>query len=336
MNILPLLRRLAAGFALVAIALVTMLQPRASAQELMPIKVRTSWTPGGLQTAIFYAMERGWMKEGGLDLQVEDGSGSTSTVALLGSGQYDIGEAAVSAMIVGRGKGLPLKAIACFIRATDTGLLVPRGSGIASAKDLEGRKILYTAASLEGPFMVPFLKAGGADPRKVDLVNVDFSAKIPSYIAGQGDAVVSTVPFVLPLVAQSRPSEPIMFSKYGLVLPGMGYIASEQTIRTKARALRVFVQATSRAWQDILQQNNINDAVAAELKHRPQAKLKPEEVRGQIEAYRDYFYTEATKAKPIGWQSPEDWSAALRSMQQANLIAAGVAPADFYTNEFYE
>jgi NitT/TauT family transport system substrate-binding protein len=276
------------------------------------------------------------MKDGGLDLQVEDGSGSTSTVALLGAGQYDIGEAAISAMIIGRGKGLPLQAIACFIRATDTGLLVPRGSGIATAKDLEGRKILYTAASLEGPFMVPFLRAGGADPRKVDLVNVDFSAKIPSYIAGQGDAVVSTVPFVLPLVAESRPSEAIMFSKYGLVLPGMGYIATEQTIRTKAKALRVFVQATSRAWQEILHDNKIDDAVAAELKHRPQAKLKPEEVRGQIEAYRDYFYTESTKTKPIGWQSLEDWSAAIRSMQQANLLAAGARPRDFYTNEFYE
>jgi NitT/TauT family transport system substrate-binding protein len=329
MNIPLLLRRLV-GIALLALAAVTMLHPHAFAQELTPIKVRTSWTPGGLQTVIFYAMERGWMKDGGLDLQVEDGSGSASTVALLGSGQYDIGEAAISAMIIGRGKGLPLKAIACFIRATDTGLLVPRGSGIATAKDLEGRKILYTAASLEGPFMVPFLRAGGADPRKADLVNVDFSAKIPSYIAGQADAVVSTVPFVLPLVAQSRPSEAILFSKYGLVLPGMGYIASEQTIRTKARALRVFVQATSRAWQDILQENKVDDAVTAELKHRPQAKLKPEEVRGQIEAYRGYFYTEATKGKPIGWQSPEDWSAAIKSMQQANLLAAGVTPADFY------
>jgi NitT/TauT family transport system substrate-binding protein len=307
----------------------------AGAQEMTPIKLRLSWTPFGFHTALFLAVERGWMREGGVDLQVEDGSGSTSTVNLLGTGQYDIGEAAVSAMAIGRDKGMPLKSIADYIRGTDLGILVPRGAGIKGPKDLEGKKIAYTAASLEGPFMEAFLKAAGVNVSKVELLNVDFASKIPTYVSNKSDAVVTTVPFILPILVNTRPSDAIMFGDYGFVLPSVGYIATEQTIRTKRRALQSFVTAVSRGWHEILEEKKLDEGVAALLKHRPQAKVDPKIAAAQVEAYRAYFYTSHTKGRPHGWHPPEDWVAAIASMQKVGLIKASAKPQDFYTNEFF-
>ena len=309
----------------------------ASAQDLTPLKLRLSWTPFGFHTAVFLAMDRGWLKEGKVDLQVDDGSGSTSTVNILGtSNQYDIGEAAVSAMVVARDKGMPLKSIADFIRGTDLGVLVPKESGIKTAKDLEGKKIAYTAASLEGPFMEVFLKAAGVNLSKVELLNVDFASKIPTYVSKKSDAVVTTVPFVLPILAKSRPSGQIMFGDYGFVLPSIGYIATEKTIAEKQRALQVFVSALSRAWKEILDDGKLNDGIAAEMKHRPQANLDKEILAAQVEAYRPYFYTAHTKGKPLGWHPPEDWSAAIASMQKVKLIQPSAKAQDFYTNQFFQ
>ncbi len=306
----------------------------ADAQQLTPIKLRMSWTPFGFHTALFLAVERGWMREGGIDLQTEDGSGSTATVNFVGTGQYDIGEAAVSSMAIGRDKGMPLKSIADFIRGTDLGILVPKDSGIKGPKDLEGKKIAYTAGSLEGPFMEVFLKAAGVNVSKVELLNVDFASKIPTYVARKSDAVVTTVPFVLPILANTRPSDAIMFGDYGFVLPSIGYIATEQTIRTKRVALQAFVSAVSRAWTEILENNKLDEGVAALLKHRPQAKVDPKIAAAQVEAYRAYFHTANTKGRPHGWHPPEDWVAAIASMQKVGLISAGAKPQDFYTNEF--
>ena len=306
----------------------------AGAQQLTPLKLRLSWTPFGFHTALFLAVERGWMREGGVDLQIEDGSGSTATVNFVGTGQYDIGEAAVSSMAIGRDKGMPLKSIADFVRGTDLGILVPRDSGIKGPKDLEGKKIAYTAGSLEGPFMEIFLKTAGVNVSKVELLNVDFASKIPTYISKKSDAVVTTVPFILPLLTNTRPSDAIMFGDYGFVLPSIGYIATEQTIRTKRRALESFVTAMSRAWTEVLEGKKLDESVAALVKHRPQAKVDPKIAAAQVEAYRAYFYTANTKGRPHGWHPPEDWVAAISSMQKVGLISAGAKPADFYTNEF--
>ena len=309
--------------------------PTVNAQEMTQLKLRMAAFAFGFNAGLFLAMERGWLKAGGVELLVEDGTGSTATVNLLGSGQYDIGEAAVSAMATARDKGMPLKAIAVFIRETDLGVLVPKGSGWKTPKDLEGRKLAYTAGSLEGPFMEAFFKAGNANMSKVEMLNVDLPSKINLYLASKADAVVTTVPFIVPMAAAKRPSDAIMFGDYGFVLPSIGYIATEQTIKNKSRALQTFVTAITRAWHEILDDNKIDDGVAAMLKQRPQAKIDVAIARGQVEAYRSFFYTKNTKGKPLGWQSPEDWAAAIASMQKVGLIRAGAKPQDFYTNEFY-
>ncbi len=172
------------AFKWLAALLLTLGASAACAQELTPIKLRMAAFPFGFNAGLFLAVERGWLRAGGVDIHIEDGTGSASTVNLLGTGQYDIGEAAVSVMAIARDKGMPLKAIATFVRGTDLAVLVPRGSGIKTPKDLEGKRVAYTAGSLEGPFMEAFFKAGGADINKVQLLNVDFNSKIPLYLGG--------------------------------------------------------------------------------------------------------------------------------------------------------
>jgi NitT/TauT family transport system substrate-binding protein len=56
----------------------------------------------------------------------------------------------------------------------------------------------------------------------------------------------------------------------------------------------------------------------------------------QIKLTLDYFDTPATQGKPIGWQSKEDWEAALKSMQDAGVVSAGANASDYYTNALVE
>jgi NitT/TauT family transport system substrate-binding protein len=294
-----------------------------------------SWTPFGFHTGLFLAVERGWIRQGGVDLQIEDGSGSAVTVNLTGTGQYDIGEASGSVTALARNKGMPLKSIMSIIRSNDLGVLVPRGAGLKEPKDLIGKRTAYTANSLEGPFVAIFFKAAGVDVSKVELLNVDFASKVPTYVAKRADAVVTTAPFIIPILANSRPSDAILFRDYGMVLPSLGFIATEQTIRTKGKSLQTVVSAVSRAWQEILEEKKADDGIAALIKHRPQAKLDPAILAAQIEAYRSYFHTENSKGSPLGWHPPKDWDAAITGMQKVDLINASAKAQDFYTNQFF-
>ena len=72
------------------------------------------------------------------------------------------------------------------------------------------------------------------------------------------------------------------------------------------------------------------------MAERPDAKLDPKILLGQIKLTLEYFDTPASKGKAIGWQAKEDWDAALKSMEAAGVVNAGWNSADYYTNALVE
>src|SRR5437764_10128307 len=166
-----------------------------SALSQEKITVRLDWTPWGTHAPIHLAAQKGWFKQAGLDVEAEDGNGSVTTVQLVGAGKFDVGHASLAPMMIARDKGLEVKAIANFVRKNDIGLLVPRGGAMKGPKDVAGQKIVFTAGSLEAPFLDQFLAAGGLKREQVELLNVEAAAKVPTYAAARADGVFSTVPF---------------------------------------------------------------------------------------------------------------------------------------------
>ena len=198
--------RTGAALALTVLAATNPVTPSYAADK---VSLKLDWTPHGMHAAIFLAQQKGWFQNAGLDVTIEDGNGSVVTVQLVAAGQFDFGHASLSPVAIARGKGIPVISVAGFVRKSDMGVVVPVGSNLRTAKDLEGRKVAYTAGSLEGPFVGAFF---GASRPKVELMNVDAATKIGTYLSGSADAVISTVPYVLPIVAAKRPGEGILFA----------------------------------------------------------------------------------------------------------------------------
>jgi hypothetical protein len=67
-----------------------------------------------------------------------------------------------------------------------------------------------------------------------------------------------------------------------------------------------------------------------------QEKLNPAVLRTQIEAYKPYLYTDATKDLPIGVMSPKNWELAVQVQSQAGVLPAGLKPTDFYANSLVD
>jgi NitT/TauT family transport system substrate-binding protein len=301
-----------------------------AAAQAEPLKVRLDWTPWGSHAPIHLAMQKGWFKEAGLDVSVEDGNGSVTTVQLVGAGNFDVGHASLAPMMIARDKGLPVRAIANFARKNDIGLLVPRGGAIKGPKDLAGKKIVFTAGSLEAPFLDTFLAKGGLKREQVELVSVEAAAKVPTYAANRADGVFSTVPFVQPAVEASRPSDAVLFSDYGLQFPSFGLVSSEERIKARGPALRRFASIVCGAWEYIMNGHE-DEGVQAIIAQRPQAKLDPKVLRGQIDALKGYFGTAASKGMPAGMMADADWAEGVKTMASVHLIKDAKA-SEFYTN----
>ena len=305
----------------------------AVAQALPKLTARVDFLPWGMHAGLHLGVDKGWFKEAGLDVEVSDGKGSGITMQQVATGDIDIGWVQLGVMAIARGKGMPITSIAGLVRRGDLGALVPKGAGLTKVKDLEGKKVAYTAGTSWGPLVDPFLEAGGTSRDKVNLVSVDQTALLSIYASGGVDATLTTFPFAKPTADRQRPSDGILLADVSINIPSYGLIVAQRTLETKDDALRRFVPVVVKAWEYIYP-DKIDEAVQAILKQRPNEKLDAGILRDQIVEYRSFFVTEATKDKRFGWQSEEDWKGTIAVLEKVKSIPAGSKPSDYYTNKF--
>ena len=101
-----------------------------AADDTHTLSIRLAWLPSGYQAPFFLAEKKGWYKKAGIEVTLTQGTGSATSVQLVGAAQYDAGEAALSDMAFARSKGMPLTSIADFLRKGDLVLLVAADSAI--------------------------------------------------------------------------------------------------------------------------------------------------------------------------------------------------------------
>lgn len=331
----PITRRrlLGAGIGLAASIGTAMAQPGSAGEKLVVIM---DWLPSWKQAAFHLAKAKGWYQQAGLDVQILDGSGSSTTVLQAAQNKCDIGLASLSAMAVARGKGTDIVAIAGIVRKNDLGMLVDKKLGISSPRQLAEKNatIMFETTSFTSLFP-PFFKNLGIATDQIKMLPMAATSAIGTYLAGQGDALITTVPYVAPLVEAKRPSDMVMFADAGLPLPAHGLIASSQTLKSRGDAIKKFVGVTSRAWQQVWQ-GNAEEAINALQAERPMARIDAALELKRVVAYRPFASTPAAQGRPTLWMPDSDWEAAIGVMRQAALIPSDAKASDYYSNAYIQ
>ena len=296
------------------------------------LTLRLDWTASALHAPFYVALKRGWFEKAGIDLQMEDGNGSNTTVQLVAAGSFDVGLNSLGPMAVAHAKGVPITSVAGFVRKGELGFLVPEDSGWTTPKDLIGKKIVYSVTSQEGPFTRYFLQKNGVREDQVELINVDGSSRYAVYFTKQADTLLTTVPGVMPIAATKRPSKAIILADFGLNIPGLGLSVRTDTLEKKKDAIRRFVSVVCGAWTYVLNGHEQEGAEAV-FAARPNGVFSVAMMVEQTRLFKPFFYTEATKGMRIGLQSETDWAQTLKSMEEAKVIPPGAKPSDYFTNE---
>lgn len=298
------------------------------------LSVRLDFSPWGVQAAMHLAKNRGWFREANLDVDIQDGRGSGNTIQLVNAGQADVGQVQVGLVGSARAQGAAIRSIMTFQRRTDLCVLVDRDSPMTRVADLRGKTVVVFAASPWAPFIDTYLRSGGLTRNDLRVDVVDPAALWGTYVAKRADGLMSTVGSALPVAERPRPSKCLLASDAGIAFPSYGLVAREDTIANKAAALRRLIQVQQRAWEHL--RTNPDDGVKAMIAERPDARLDPVVLLGQIKLTIEYFDTPASQGRPIGWQAQADWEAALRSMEAAGVVRPGWNVGDYFTNSLVE
>jgi len=310
----------------------------ARAQAIENLSVRVDFAPWGVHAPLHLAQQKGWFKAAGLAVDIQDGTGTLSTINLVGAERSDIGLVQLGPMAIGRSNGVPVKSFAGFLRKVDLAMLVDAKTGPKEPKDLAGRKIVCFATSTAAPFIDVYLRRIGLErgdgPKQVNVVMVSPASMVSTYASGGADGFMSLKEFGEPLVMKSRPARSFLAADVGIAYPSYGLIATDNTIAKRAGALRKLNLTQVHAWQYIqADPTHVDEAAAAIIAQRPNSQLDPDVLRSQIIGCFEFFDTPNTHGHPMGWQASEDWKLAIASMTEAGLLKDVVSPETFYTND---
>ena len=144
------------------------------------VTLALNWVPTADHAPYFYAKRQGWYDQAGIELTIENGSGSAVSAQRVGAGQSDFGIADMATALLARGKGANLVAIMTVYANSPQGLYWLKSSGIAGPKDFAGKKLGNPAGDASRVMWPAFAKQVGIDPGAVTFVNVSPQAKVAS------------------------------------------------------------------------------------------------------------------------------------------------------------
>ena len=290
---------------------------------------------GWLKTATtaapyYYALEKGLFAAQGLDVSVLEGQGSATNVKLVAAGDTMIASADLGTAAIAITKGIPIRAVFGEMQSNPMAVISLGANPVKTAKEMEGKAILGSAASSYTKFLLLLCKKSGADCKKINL-RLTTPPFEPVLLSGKADAMLGYFTDNVPKLAATGASvHHFLYSTYGVDIMSNGLIVNEDTIKNRADILRRFLVAVSQAWQV--------------------AKERPDEVvdawikvlgRGDKATYSQILknavsilHTKNSAAKPVGWMAPADWDNLQKTLIDAGELNTSIPIDRYFSNDF--
>src|SRR3954452_1849688 len=254
-----------------------------AAAQTTKLKLVLNWKYQGPQGMFFLADDKGYFKQEGLEVTLDQGNGSGAGVPLVANGTYDAAFGDVNALIelaAKKPEDAPIAVYVMFNQPPFT-VAVKADSPIKTPKDFEG-KTLGGAANDGALKLFPALcKLAKIDCTKVNITNMQPNLREQMLMQGQVDGVfgyVNTIRFSAKLMGvEDKQLRYINYGDYGMDLYSNAIIVSKKLAKEKPEAVRGLVRAINRGLLDSLK--DIDASVAAVAKREPLIKVPVERER---------------------------------------------------------
>ncbi len=202
---------------LLSLLFVALLSPLAPARAAEKITVLLDWFINPDHAPLYVALEKGFFKEQGLEVELIAPSNPNDPPKLVAAGKADIAVSYQHQHQMQVDQGLPLVRIATLIATPLNSLVVLEDGPIKTIADLKGKTIGYSVGGFETALLKVMLEKEGLKLDDVKLVNVNFSLS-PSLFTGQTDAVIGAFRnFELNQMAiEKRPGRAFLVEEYGV------------------------------------------------------------------------------------------------------------------------
>lgn len=137
------------------------------------VNVVLDWTPNTNHTGLYVALDKGYYKDEGLNVKIEQPSeGGAPTLVATGKADFGISYQEEVTFAKTSEDPLPIKAIATIIQHNTSGFASPKDKNITSPKDFEGKVYGGWGSPSEDAILDAVMKKNNKDFSKLEVVNV--------------------------------------------------------------------------------------------------------------------------------------------------------------------
>jgi NitT/TauT family transport system substrate-binding protein len=255
-----------------------------SASAQTKLKMVLNWKYQGPQGWFFLAEDRGYFKDGGVDVTMDQGNGSGAPIPLVANGTYDVGFGDINALIefaAKRPEEAPIAVYMMYNRPPFT-IAVRSDSNIKTPKDLEGKTLGGTVGDGALKLFPAFCTITNINCDTIKITNMAPNLREQMLMQKQVDGVfgyVNTIRFsaMLLRVDPDKDIRFINYGDYGMDLYSNAIIVSKKLVKDNPAAVKGLIAGINHGLLDSLKDPDA--AVAAVAKREPLINVKVERER---------------------------------------------------------
>lgn len=216
----------------------------ASAKESVTLQL--SWLHQFQFAGFYVAKEKGYYRDGGLDVTIHDAQNKMDPLKAVmeGKAQYAVGHTSI---LIDSMKGSPIILMAALFQSSPMMLLVREDSGIKSARDLRGKRIMLTGDVVSGVEIQAMLRSVGLSPKDYSYQPHSYDTR--SLERNETDAMaayLSNEPFILDKMGiKTRAIHP---KEYGFDFYSDILFSSQNEYAQHPERMSAFYDASMQGW----------------------------------------------------------------------------------------
>jgi ABC-type nitrate/sulfonate/bicarbonate transport system substrate-binding protein len=287
--------------------------------SLEKIKILLDWKAEPTYAGFYIAKEKGYFSQNGLDVEIVEGSGATTSAQVIGSNDtYLLGSCSGAATAIARSKGIPIKSLSVLYPNIPTVLYSLSSNPIAKPENMIGKKIGLANGSITVDEYRGVLKANNIDRKKITEVGVGFD--VAPLLSKKVDGLLNYQELSpVELKLQGYDITIMKLADYGVRSYSLNLIANENQLGKNSDKIKRATNAIIKGYEFL--KENPSDAATIFLKTAPEKNKK--------------YVFESTKIvaqllgdKAVGEQTSKGWDDTIKTLDGLGLIDKKISTSE--------